>query len=118
MLTVIAYSVVIYTNANPYIKMALVAVPHGFVPVLTLAEISSVLPPTSAGIAFGMIEVFDSIVNVLGSVVFGQLYNATGGYETGLVLLLALAWLGMILLIYMSLRGIPAPVCNDWRAVR
>lgn len=111
-LTVVAYSVVIYTNANPYIKMALVAIPHGFVPVLTLAEITSILPPGSAGIAFGMIEVLDSIVNVLGSVVFGQLYNATGGYDVGMVLLLALAWIGMILLIYMSLKGIPAPVCE------
>lgn len=95
-----------YTNASPYLKMALVAIPHGFVPVLTLAEISTILPAHSVGLAFGMIEVFDSIVNVSGSVIFGALYNWTGSYHAGMLLLLFLAWGGMVALLCMVMNDV------------
>jgi hypothetical protein len=112
-LTVIAYTMVLYSDVDPYVKMALVSVPHGFIPVLTLAEITAIVPPTSAGIAFGLIEVFDSVVNVLGSIVFGQLYNMTGDYHTGMLMLLLLAWGGMIGLLYMVACGIATPCDID-----
>jgi MFS-type transporter involved in bile tolerance (Atg22 family) len=107
LVTVVAYTVLMYTDAHPYIKVTLISIPHGFVPVLTLAEISTILPVGSVGIAFGLIEVFDSIVNVSGNVVFGWLYNWTGDYHAGLVVLLVLAWGGLAALVYMVARGIP-----------
>jgi hypothetical protein len=107
LVTVVAYTVLMFTDAHPYIKVTLVSIPHGFVPVLTLAEISAILPAGSVGIAFGLIEVFDSIVNVSGNVLFGWLYNCTGNYHAGLGVLLVLAWGGLAALVYMVVEGIP-----------
>jgi MFS-type transporter involved in bile tolerance (Atg22 family) len=61
----------------------------------------------SVGIAFGLIEVFDSVVNVSGNVLFGWLFNWTGDYRAGLLVLLLLAWGGLAALVYMVSKGIP-----------
>ena len=101
MLTVISYTVLVYTNANPYLKVALISLPHGFITVLVLAEISVVLPASSVGIAFGIIEVLDSIVNVSGNILFGFLYNFTGSYRAGIIVLMLFAWVGLAALVCM-----------------
>ena len=106
LMAVIAYTVLLYTNANPYLKMALISIPHGMIPVLTLAEISSLLPVSSVGIAFGMVGVLDGVVNILGNMLFGWLYNVTGSYHTGMTVLLLFAWTGFAALVYMVVKDI------------
>ena len=90
----------LYTTVSPYVKMALISLPQGLIPLLTLAEISAILPPQMVGIAFGTIEVLDSVVNVFGNIAFGWLYNLTGSYHVGMLTLLCLAWVGFISLLY------------------
>lgn len=108
LLTVIAYTVLLYTTISPYAKMALISLPQGLIPLLTLAEISEILPPEMVGIAFGTIEVLDSVVNVFGNIAFGWLYNLTGSYHVGMLTLLCLAWLGFLSLAYKSTMDVVA----------
>lgn len=101
-MTTIAYTVLVFTSANPYLKMALISIPQGLIPVLTLAEISSLLPPHLVGVAFGFVEVLDSVVNVLGNVMFGWLYNLTGSYHAGMLSLMVLSVLGLGMTVYVA----------------
>jgi MFS-type transporter involved in bile tolerance (Atg22 family) len=79
---------------SPYIKIILISVPQAIIPVLTLAEISSVVPPGHAGLAFGIIEALDSATIIAGNVLMGYLYNLTGSYTVGLTMVLGLCVLG------------------------
>ena len=80
--------------------MALISIPQGLIPVLTLAEISSLLPPHLVGFAFGLVSVLDHVLSMLGNVVFGWLYNLTGSYHVGIMVLLLLSVVGLICMVY------------------
>lgn len=114
----IAYTALLYTNISPYVKMALISLPQGLIPLLTLAEISAILPPDMVGIAFGTVEVLDSIVNVMGNIAFGWLFNVTGSYHVGMMTLLCLAWLGFGLLLYKSAAELLAMLPSTATALR
>ena len=105
-MTTIAYTVLVFTSASPYLKMALISIPQGLIPVLTLAEISSLLPLHLVGVAFGLVEVLDSIVNVLGNIAFGGLYNLTGSYQAGMMSLLVLSLVGFFMTLYVASWGL------------
>ena len=82
--------------------MALISVPQGLFPVLTLAEISSLLPPHLVGFAFGLVSVLDHVLSMLGNVVFGWLYNLTGSYHVGIMVLLLLSVVGLVGMLYVA----------------
>ena len=104
-MTTIAYTVLVFTSASSYLKMALISIPQGLIPVLTLAEISFLLPLHLVGVAFGLVEVLDSVVNVLGNIAFGGLYNLTGSYQAGMMSLLALSLVGFFMTLYVASWG-------------
>jgi MFS-type transporter involved in bile tolerance (Atg22 family) len=76
---------------------------QGLIPALTLAQISRILPDDSVGVAFGIIEVLDSLVNVFGNVLFGALYDLTGSYEVGMQVLLGLSLAGLCVFLFLVL---------------
>ncbi len=82
--------------------MALISIPQGLIPVLTLAEISCLLPPHLVGIAFGSVSVLDHVLSMVGNVAFGWLYNVTGSYHVGIMLLLLLSMVGLISMVYVA----------------
>lgn len=102
--TVVAYVILVFAeDVHPYWKMIFVSISQAFLPALTLSEVSRILPDHSVGVAFGVIEVLDSFVNVFGNIIFGVLYNSTGSYFMGMCLLLALSVAGFIVLAYLSI---------------
>ncbi|KAJ1424821.1 major facilitator superfamily domain-containing protein [Ochromonadaceae sp. CCMP2298] len=101
-MSVVAYAMLAYQEkANPYVTMTLMSVSQGLIPALTLAQISRILPDDSVGVAFGIIEVLDSLVNVLGNVFFGGLYDLTGSYEVGMQVLLGLSVAGVFVFLFL-----------------
>jgi len=102
-ITVIAYWMLVYSShdTNPYLVMTLISLSQGLIPALTLAQVSRICPEELVGLAFGIIEVLDSLVNVFGNVLFGELYNVTGSYKVGMVVLFILAAGGMIIFSYL-----------------
>jgi MFS-type transporter involved in bile tolerance (Atg22 family) len=101
-MSVVAYTMLAYQEkANPYVTMTLMSVSQGLIPALTLAQISRILPDDSVGVAFGIIEVLDSLVNVLGNVFFGGLYDLTGSYEVGMQVLLGLSVAGVFVFLFL-----------------
>jgi hypothetical protein len=72
-------------------------------PTVLLANISLCLTGGCTGIAFGIVEVLDSVANLLGNSLFGYLYEATGSYSAGLSVLCAFSILGLTMLVYILL---------------
>ena len=56
------------------------------------------------GLAYGIVETSDSVCGIIGNIAYGALYEYTGSYSTGLVLLqvisiVALCLIGLLLLL-------------------
>ena len=101
--TMFAYALlVVPSTASPLMIVGLISVSQALIPCLTLAEVSRCCPNSSVGVAFGIIEVLDSVANLLGNIAFGFMYNATGSYTAGMLGLFIISIIGFVILLYLA----------------
>lgn len=81
--------------------LVVIALCESLVPTLTLASVSVSLRDNNdnIGIAFGLVELLDSVVSLIGNAAFGMLFNLTGGYRWGMTVLFVLSLVALVLLL-------------------
>lgn len=98
--TCIAYVVLIFVpGLGPILPIVLLSVASATMPTIVLANIVTNLDPGYMGVAFGIVEVLDSLASLVGSSLFGLLYTATGTYTAGLVALALCSLVGLLLML-------------------
>lgn len=98
--TCIAYVVLIFApGLGPILPIVLLSVASATMPTIVLANIVTSLDPGYMGVAFGIVEVLDSLASLVGSSVFGLLYTATGTYTAGLTALALCSLVGLLLML-------------------
>lgn len=81
--------------------MVLLSIGQSLIPTISLSCITLALPHQYYGIAFGVMEVMDSLFDLAGNILFGLLYDLTGGYFVSMILVLVMSLLGITVLIYL-----------------
>eukprot|EP00607_Mallomonas_marina_P001001 CAMPEP_0182425268 /NCGR_PEP_ID=MMETSP1167-20130531/11634_1 /TAXON_ID=2988 /ORGANISM="Mallomonas Sp, Strain CCMP3275" /LENGTH=316 /DNA_ID=CAMNT_0024605793 /DNA_START=638 /DNA_END=1584 /DNA_ORIENTATION=+ len=104
--TVVAYYLLLFTMCSPIYAIVLISISEGLIPTITAALIPSAIPAHAFGIGFGVITVFDNILNFTMDVVYGELYNLTGSYDVGLTVLFVFSIFGALLLILYEIFNI------------
>ncbi len=99
----VAYLLLLFADVSPVVPITLLSVAQATMPTVLLANISICVTSGCTGIAFGIVEVLDSVANLLGNSLFGYLYEATGSYSAGLAVLCAFSLLGLAMLLYILL---------------
>ena len=99
MCTCLAYYLLIFTPVNPFIPVFLLSLALSFIPTITLALVPLCIPSDAYGIAYGSMEVMDSIGIMIGNFIFGLMYKMAKSYMPGLITLGILSLVGVILLL-------------------
>jgi len=107
-LTSLAYYLLLYTAVRPVVGILLISVGEGIIPTITSALIPGTIPVDALTSGFGVITTLDNLLNFCMDVVFGELFNITGAYDIGLLVLFILSIVGTVLLVgceYMDVMG-------------
>jgi MFS-type transporter involved in bile tolerance (Atg22 family) len=79
------------------IPLLLISVAETVVPTVMLAMVPLCVSVEALGVAFGLVETVDSAGSLVGNLLFGMIYEITGSYYTGLVLLTVLSVMALLL---------------------
>ena len=83
----VAYAMLLYMPIFPVLPICLIAFAQAIIPTVLLSALPLFMPSRLFGLGFGVVEVADAIVNIIGNLGFGELYESTGGYDAGLACL-------------------------------
>ena len=93
---------------SPMVAVLCISFGQAFIPLITLSCIAMALPQSRDGsvygTAFGVLEIIDGAIYLVGNFVFGYLYDISGEYIWGMGLVLGIAVLGFNLLIYIEFK--------------
>jgi MFS-type transporter involved in bile tolerance (Atg22 family) len=94
---VTAYIFFLSSPQLPVIPLLLISVAETVVPTVMLAMVPLCVSVEALGVAFGLVETVDSAGSLVGNLLFGMIYEITGSYYTGLVLLTVLSVMALLL---------------------
>ena len=87
---------------SAFADMLLLSIGQSLIPTISLSCITLVLPHNLYGMAFGVMEIMDNLVDLMGNILFGLLYDLTGAYVASMLLLMFLSWVGILFLMYLQ----------------
>lgn len=91
MLSILAYALMIFTDADPIVSMVLISICLSFTPTILIAAVAKSVGRKSFGAAFGIVEITDAIGASVGNIIIGYLRDKTGSYDADMLLLLGMA---------------------------
>ena len=93
----IAYYVLLFSNLLPLIPISIMALSQAIIPTILLSTLPLFMPSRMFGLGFGIVEISDAAVTIIGNLLFGKLHEINGSYDIGLYYLF-LSSVGGILL--------------------
>ncbi|GLD93033.1 hypothetical protein PINS_up001625 [Pythium insidiosum] len=96
-LSIIAYSLMIFTEVNPIVSMLIISVCLSFTPTILMASIPNTVSRRNFGAAFGIVEVTDAVGATFGNLMIGFLRDKTGSYDLDMYILLGMAVMTLVL---------------------
>jgi MFS family permease len=97
MVSSVAFGMLVFTHVLPVLPICLIAVAQSVIPTILLSVLPLFMPCRLFSLGFGVVEVVDALVMITGNMAFGELYEATGSYWTGLACLFAMTVVGIVL---------------------
>jgi MFS-type transporter involved in bile tolerance (Atg22 family) len=96
--TTLAYSLLLYVpSITPFVPLTLLSMSLAVIPTITLAVVPLCVPSDAYGLAYGSMEVVDSLGLMSGNYLFGLMYSHTHSYELGLTCLAVMSVSGVML---------------------
>mmetsp|Transcript_37251 Transcript_37251/g.69397 ORF Transcript_37251/g.69397 Transcript_37251/m.69397 type:complete len:505 (+) Transcript_37251:127-1641(+) len=103
MATTFAYWLLLYAPAvTPFIPIMLLSLSLAIIPTITLAIVPLCIPSDAYGLAYGSMEVIDSLGSMIGNYIFGEMFKQTHSYILGLTCLGVMSVIGVALFISLS----------------
>ena len=93
----VAYYLLLFSNLLPLIPISIMALSQAVIPTILLTTLPLFMPSRMFGLGFGIVEISDAAVNIIGNLLFGKLHEINGSYNIGLYYLY-LASIGGIVL--------------------
>lgn len=90
-LSIVAYALMIFTDAHPIVSMVLISICLSFTPTILIAAVAKSVGRKSFGAAFGIVEIADAIGASVGNLIIGYVRDTTGSYDADMRLLFGMA---------------------------
>ncbi|TYZ60571.1 hypothetical protein PybrP1_006528 [[Pythium] brassicae (nom. inval.)] len=90
-LSIVAYALMIFTDAHPVVSMVLISICLSFTPTILIAAVAKSVGRKNFGAAFGIVEIADAIGASVGNIIIGYVRDKTGSYDADMLLLLGMA---------------------------
>lgn len=109
--TALAYSLLLLApGVTPFLPILLLSIAVTFIPTITLALVPLCVPSDAYGLAYGTMEVLDSVGLMAGNYLFALLFKQTQSYVPGMTGLAGLSVTGIVIF--------TALLCLDRRGLR
>jgi len=104
MASTVGFLFLLCTSINPFVSILLLSLGQAMVPMISLACLALASPQKSIGTSFGILEILDGIVFIVGNTTFGLLYDFTGTYAWSVMIVFLCSLAGVVVLVIVEYR--------------